>query len=117
MRFILIILLLALICGILQLLLPLPWWICAVTAFILALLMPQDTSSAFWTGFWAIFILWASYAFWIDYYTNSFLTAKVIQLFKIPSTYLMILLTAMIGGLSGGFASLTGSYMRKMFTN
>jgi hypothetical protein len=117
MRFILITLLIALICGALQFLLPMPWWVCAATSFVLALFIRQESSSAFWTGFWAIFLLWGAYAFWIDYYTNSLLTAKIIQLFKIPSTFLMVLLTALVGGLAGGFSSLSGSYLRRIFIN
>ncbi len=114
MRFFLIILLIALISGALQIFLP--WWVCGAVSFILAIIIQQKTSSAFWAGFFAIFLLWGGYAFWLDYSTQSFLTNKMIKLFSIPSPIIMVLLTALVGGLTGGFSSLSGNYLRQMFT-
>jgi hypothetical protein len=114
MRFLLIVLFIGLVCGGLQLFFP--WWTCAATSFIIALIIAQKPSSAFWAGFWAVFLLWGGYAAWIDYNTNSYLTNKIIQLFSIPSPYLMILLTAVVGGFTSGLAAITGSYLRRIFT-
>jgi len=113
MRFILSVFLLALVAGALQVFLP--WWAGSLACFAVSLLLPQPTLSAFWAGFWAIFLLWGGYAFWIDFVTESFLTLKVMKLFPIPSApILLILLTALLGGLVGGFSALTGNYLRNM---
>jgi hypothetical protein len=114
MRFFLTILLIAFISGALQIFLP--WWVCGAASFILAITIQQNTSSAFWSGFFAIFLLWGGYAFWLDYSTQSFLTTKMIKFFSIPSPILMVLLTAFVGGLTGGFSSLSGNYLRQLFT-
>jgi hypothetical protein len=40
----------------------------------------------------------------------------MIKLFSIPSPIVMVLLTALVGGLTGGFSSLSGNYLRQIFT-
>jgi hypothetical protein len=113
MRFILIIILLALLALVLQLFLA--WWTCAIAAFFVGAGIRQSGSSAFWAGFWAIFLLWGGYALWIDQHTQSLLTTKMAQLFNLPSPFFMVLLTAFIGGLTSGFAAGAGAYLRKTF--
>jgi len=91
----------------------LSWWTIAVTAFLVALIIPQFPWKAFICGFLGIFILWGVIAWWIDMKNSGILSAKIAVLFHLPaSSALMILLTAFIGGLIGGFAALSGSYLR-----
>jgi len=90
-----------------------PWWIIAVAAFISVLLIPMRSGKAFLAGFLGIFILWAVLALWIDVKNNGVLATKVAQIFPLGgSAFLMILVTALIGGLVGGLAALCGSYFR-----
>lgn len=104
----LLILLLAFIAG-----LYLPWWSVAVVAFIVALLVQPKTGLAFLAGFLGIFFLWAGLAFWIDTANESLLSHKIAQLFPLGgSTLLLILITAFVGGLVGGFAAMAGSSIR-----
>ncbi len=113
MRFLLILLLIAVFAAALQLFLP--WWTCAVAAFFVGAAVRQSGNSAFWAGFWGIFLLWGGYAFWIDQHTQSLLTTKMASLFSLPSPFLLIFLTAFVGGLTSGFAAGAGAYLRKTF--
>jgi hypothetical protein len=89
------------------------WWIIAVAAFISVLLIPMRRGKAFLAGFLGIFILWAMLAWWIDVKNNDVLATKVAQIFPLGgSSFLLILVTALVGGLVGGLASLCGSYLR-----
>ena len=115
MRFLLIVIFTALLCGALQIFLP--WWVCVATSFFIALIIAQQPTSSFWAAFWAVFLLWGGYSAWIDYNTDSFFTNKIAQLFQIPSSYLLILLTAFVGGLVSGLGAMSGSYLRKMFAS
>src|SRR5574337_767736 len=91
----------------------LPWWSIAIIAFLVALLIPQKTSSSFLSGLIGIFLLWAIVASWIDIKNNSILSHKISELFKLGgSSILLILVTAFIGGLVGGFAAMAGSSLR-----
>ena len=91
----------------------LEWWSIAVVAFVVALLFPQRTAKAFLSGLLGIFILWGIVASWIDIKNNSNLSHKIAELFKLGgSSVLLILVTALIGGLVGGFAAMAGSSLR-----
>lgn len=91
-----------------------PWWSIAITAFIVAALIPQKPFKAFLTGFIALFLLWGALSFWISNNNDHILAHKVSQLLlKMDNPYLLILTTALIGALVAGFSALAGSYLRK----
>lgn len=87
----------------------LPWWSIAPVAFGVALLMHQSIGRSFLAGFLGIFLLWLVVAWWRNYKNESFLSIKVAQLFGVGSPLLLILITALIGALVGGFAAISGS--------
>ena len=91
----------------------LPWWSVAIAAFISVLLIPLRSSRAFLAGFLGVFILWFLLALWIDVKNQGILSRKVAQIFPLAgSSFLIILVTAIIGAVVGGFAALSGSYLR-----
>lgn len=91
----------------------LPWWSIAIVAFLAALLIQPKLSAGFLSGFLGIFLLWAMLAYWIDASNESILSQKIAQLFPLGgSTLLLILVTAFVGGLVGGFAAMAGSSIR-----
>jgi hypothetical protein len=92
----------------------LPWWIIAPVAFSLALWKGTSSHQAFWSGFGAIVFLWAAAALVIHLRNEGILTAKVAGLFSLPFPALMILVTALIGGLVGGLAALSGFYWQRV---
>jgi hypothetical protein len=111
MKFILSILLIAVLSFLAGLFLP--WWSIAIIAFAIALLIPQKLSLSFLSGLLGIFILWTVVALWIDIENGSILSHKISELFKLGgSSILLILVTALIGGLVGGFAAMAGSSLR-----
>lgn len=87
----------------------LPWWSIAVASFLVALLLSQSLGKSFLSGFLGIFLLWAIVALWIDIKNESILSQKIAQLFSLGSPYLLLLLTALIGALVGGFAAMSGA--------
>lgn len=91
----------------------LPWWSIAIVAFAAALLIQPKTGIAFLAGFLGIFLLWAVLSFWIDTANESILSQKIALLLPLGgSAVLLILVTAAIGGLVGGFAAMAGSSIR-----
>ncbi len=92
----------------------LPWWSIAIVAFIVAVLIPQSPGLSFLTGFLALFLLWGSLSFWISNTNHHILAQKVsLLILKIDNLFLLMLATAIIGGIVAGFASLTASFLRK----
>jgi hypothetical protein len=87
-----------------------PWWSIAVVAFIVCLLIRPSIRMSFLAGFTAIFLLWVLVALWIDIKNERILSHKIAQLFPLGgSSALLILVTALVGGLVGGFAAMSGA--------
>jgi predicted membrane metal-binding protein len=111
MRFLAALLLIALLSFIAGLFLP--WWSIAIVGFLVALLIPQTIGKSFLSGFLAIFLLWGIVSFIIDIKNESMLSGKIAQLFPLGgSSILLILITALIGALVGGFAAMSGGSLR-----
>ena len=111
MRFLLAVLLIALLSFVAGLFLP--WWSIALIALIVAALIPQSISRSFLAGFTAIFLLWFLLSFWIDIKNDSILSHKIAQLFPLGgSSFLLMLITALVGALVGGFAAMCGASLR-----
>ena len=90
------------------------WWSIAIGAFLVAAFIRQSPGRAWLSGFLGIFLLWAGLSWWIDIKNQGILAQKIAVLFPLGgSVLLLVLLTAFIGALVGGFAALTGSYTRK----
>ena len=94
----------------------LPWWIIAITGFVVAFAIPQKAGLSFLAGFIALFLLWTGLSFWMSAANNHLLAHKLSLLFiKADNPFLLILVTGLIGGLVAGLGSLTGRHFRKLF--
>lgn len=110
MRFILSVILIALLSFIVAVFTSLPWWTIAIISFGIALLLHQGMGRSFLAGFLAIFILWGIMAFWIDIKNDGLLSGRIAELFPLGgSGILLVLLSATVGGLVAGFAALSGA--------
>lgn len=93
------------------------WWSFAVTSFVVAAFIPQKAGFAFLAGFLGLFLLWGLLAMYIDSANGHLLSQKIAVLLPLNgSSILLILVTALIGGLVSGFAALSGSLVRKPLT-
>jgi hypothetical protein len=92
----------------------LPWWLFAVTSFLVALAIPQKPVKAFLSGFAGLFLLWVILALMKDMENQHLLSVKVAKLLPLGGSYIiLILVTGIVGGLVSGLAALTASYVRK----
>ncbi|MBX9785014.1 MAG: hypothetical protein K2X48_17135 [Chitinophagaceae bacterium] len=90
------------------------WWIIAVVAFLVSAIIPQKPFFAFLAGFFSLFLLWTLMASYMDVKNKHLLSTKIAEvLFKAPSHWLIMMATGLVAGLVGGFAALTGSFIRK----
>lgn len=91
----------------------LPWWTIAIAAFVVAVVVPQKPLKAFLCGFLSLFILWVVLALYIDMGNQHILSMKIAELlFKSHSHALIMSVTGLVAGLVGGFAALSGAYLR-----
>ena len=91
----------------------LPWWSFVVTNFIIAIAIPIKPAQSFSAGALGVGSLWAGLAFGIDISNNHILSTKVAKILPMGGSYLVLIFaTFAIGALLGGLASLTGSFLR-----
>ncbi len=114
MKFILSIFLVALVTYAIGIYGSLPWWSFVVTNLIIAVGLPIKPAQSFIAGAIGVGALWAGLAFGIDLANNHILSTKVAQILPLGGSYIaLIIITAFVGALLGGLASLTGSFVRK----
>ena len=114
MKFILSILLVGLVKYAIGIYGTLPWWSFVVTNLIIAIAMPIKPLQSFIAGALGVGVLWAGLALGIDMANNHILSSKVAQILPLGGSYIaLIIVTALVGALLGGLASLTGSFVRK----
>ena len=89
-----------------------PWWTAVIACFLINLIISSHSLSSFVSGFLAIGFLWFAMATVADLKTGSILTAKVAEIFSLPSSQILIIVTATIGGIAGGLGALSGRHLR-----
>ncbi len=97
-------------------LISLPWWFLVVITFLVSVMLPTNDFGAFLSGFLGIGLLWLVLTWKIDIETNSILSQKIADLFPAGGdTTMLVIVAALVGGVSGGFGSLFGNLLRKIW--
>lgn len=92
----------------------LPWWSMAAASFLVAALVHQKAGKAFLAGFLGVFLLWGILAWRIDMANQGILSKRIAELLPLSgNSYLLILVTGLVGGLVAGLAALSGSFLRQ----
>lgn len=89
----------------------LPWYYITVAAFIMGYILKSKAN--FLAGFLAIGFLWLIKAWLMDSAGTSDLAERVANIFALKQKSLLFLVTAIVGGLVGGFGTLSGSLLKK----
>jgi hypothetical protein len=109
MKFILQVVVIAVLAHILELYLP--WYYIVVAAFIGGYALKSKAN--FLAGFCAIALLWAVNAWWINTGGSTDLAERVANILMLKHTVLLYIFTAFIGGLVGGFGALSGALLKR----
>lgn len=112
MKFLVQILIVIVTCLVLQIFMP--WWAAAVAGFVVGLAFNNPSFKSFSIGFIGVFIVWATYAFLLDVQNASVLSQKIAVLFSVNQPVLLLLITGIIGGITGGLGSWAGNEARKL---
>lgn len=93
----------------------LPWWSVVFPGLIFGAWLGKKAGASFGYGFLGIGGLWLIQTLSTNYYNTGVLTSRMAELFNLPHSLLLILLTVLIGGLAGGFSTLTGYLFKETF--
>ncbi len=91
----------------------LPWWMIAVIAGLLSFIFDLRVGASFWAGFVAAALLWGGYAGYLNALNDGILADRIGKLLGGLNGFLLVLVTAIIGGIFGGLGALTGSLGRR----
>lgn len=93
--------------------LALPWWSTVVVAFLVEAIFGKEKATSFFSGFYGIAIPWMVLSAYIDIKSESILSVRILELFKLPPYgFVMVIITGFLGGLYGGLASMVGGWTR-----
>lgn len=93
----------------------LPWWIIVIVTGLVAFYFSGSPVVSFWGGFAAGTLLWTCYAGYLNAANQGVLAEKIGQLFMGMSSFQLICISGLLGGLLGGFGALTGSLGKQLF--
>jgi hypothetical protein len=90
----------------------LPWWIPAVAAFIVAIILPQRSGVAFLSGFVGVGLYWLVYALMTDVSNEHILSGRMAAIFGLPDSVSFIAVTVLVGSLIGGLSAWGAALVR-----
>lgn len=96
--------------GLLQIFLP--WWIIAVSAFILAYVFNSSLLSSFVISFTALFILWSVAALWANQNFDTSMAQLIGHILGPIKPFYVFIITGIVGGFVAGLGGLMGSWTR-----
>lgn len=92
-----------------------PWWMIAVVAFLVALVMALNPGKAFLVGFISIALFWLAAILIHDTPNQHILSNRMAVLFGLSNFLLLIGINVFLGGLIGGLAGWCAGLMNKAF--
>lgn len=111
MRILTTILLIALLSAIVQMLLP--WWSVAIVAFGTTAILPIAPGKAFLAGFAGVGFWWLLAFLWRDVPNHQILSVRMAELFHLPGSVWFIVVTVLVGALTGGVAGTAGALVNR----
>ena len=93
-----------------------PWWWPALAAYAVGIWWGRSSAWAFLSGFAGTGAAWLVLAGFMDWRNHQILSQKIAVIFHLPSPFLLLALSALIGGLIGGFGAWAGQALRASLT-
>ena len=91
----------------------LPWWSVMLAAFTTSIIFRLKKGAVFFIPFFAVALYWGIYAYVLSVENDFILAKKIAELFPLGGNpYLLIIITAFIGGFAAGAAALLGSQVK-----
>jgi hypothetical protein len=96
----------------------LPWWGIMVVAAITGFIIPLKKLPVFGMPFLAVFLYWFVYAYWLSNGNDFILAKKIAVLLPLNGNqYLLILVTALVGGIAAGIAGVFGRQFKQLISD
>lgn len=95
-----------------------PWWSAPIVAGLVEAFFGSRRFLSFLIGFYGVALPWMIGAMIIDLQNDSILSDRVLTLFNLPQWPLLaVIVTGLVGGVSGGGAAWAGGHVNSLFGN
>ncbi len=91
----------------------LPWWSVIIIPFLISAAVGKSGGGAFWNGFLSTAFLWLGVAYYEHTRSGGILTARISETFQGIGTIGLLTITTWSGALLGGFAAMSGYFVRQ----
>ncbi len=88
------------------------WYALAIGAAALCFLFPVWRRSALYFSFLAAAMVWGAYAGYLHFMTEGRLGDRLAVTFNVPTGWVMVVITALWGGITSGLGGLFGASLR-----
>lgn len=110
-RFFLLILIISV--AVLTLEFSLPWYSLAIGGFLGAVLLPVWRRGGFWFPFLAAFLVYGVYTGFLHFESEGRLSDRLAVTFSVGSGWMLVLITALYGGITAGLGGWFGASARR----
>ena len=94
----------------------LPWWSLAIATFLVALAAGRSIGLSILAGFLGVFLLWGTMSFFISASNDHILAHRMsMVILKKDNPIMLVLMTALIGGVVGALSAWSGAALRSLF--
>ncbi|MDE0472162.1 MAG: hypothetical protein OXH57_09500 [Ekhidna sp.] len=91
------------------------WWLCMLASFVVSFVSPSSGLNAFISGFLGVGLVWIGHSWTLDVENASSFSAKISEIMGLKDPLILVLASGAVGGVAGGFSSITGSIFRYLF--
>jgi hypothetical protein len=91
----------------------LPWWIIVVISFLTCALLGKTAKISLWSPFFAILLLWTGAALFKSLPNGNILVTRVAEMLGLHGWWLVLVLTAVLGGFVAAVSGFCGYHFRK----
>lgn len=90
----------------------LPWWTIAIVCFAVGLTFLDKGTEAALIGFVSVFLIWGVMAIYKSFQNNFVLLDRMSELLPVHNPWLLLLATAVLGGLIGMLSAMSGVFLQ-----
>jgi hypothetical protein len=86
----------------------LPWWSMIVVTAALCFFMGRTMKQVFFAGFFGCGLVWPLYGLYINAVNGSLMTDRMSNLFSLPGSWLLFLVSFLVAAIAGSIAAAAG---------
>ncbi|MEM6641674.1 MAG: hypothetical protein AAF616_01735 [Bacteroidota bacterium] len=91
------------------------WWLGMLASFLVCFMLPSSGLNAFIAGFLGMGLIWLGQSWNLDVQNESAFSSKIADILLVGEPLYLVLISGLVGAISGGFSAVTGASFRQLF--